>query len=106
VFEEGLKPVFVECYPIFLPHLHELFRRLEGRLAVGQGEAVVGADVLADVAAIHPALEAIGVLPFEAALIFDGEVGEAFACVDVEGFVKGSGGAGIEAFRASAAVVR
>ena len=81
------------------------FRGLELRHHVGQGEAVVGTHILADVAAVHPAVEGLRVEVVEAAFVFDGEIGETLAGVDAERSLQSAGGASIEAFRAAAAAV-
>ena len=105
MLEERIETVFVEAFPVFFSHAHQLFRRLKFRLTVRQRESVVGADILTDVASVHPAVKAFGIVPFQAAFVFDGEIGDALAGIDVERGFQSACGTGIEAFGATSAVV-
>ena len=105
VLEQCVKIGFRQVLPIVFTHGDKPFRRLELRLHVGQRKAVVRTRILADVAAIHPTMEGLRVMAFKAAFVFDGQVGDAFARVDMEWRFQGTRGTGVDAFRAASATV-
>ena len=77
----------------------------EGGFAGGLGEAVPGASGEAVVAAVDAIAEGLAKFEGDGALVFDGEVGEAAAGVELVGGGDGLGGAGGEAAGAFAAVI-
>ena len=105
MLEERIKAAFIEAFPVYFSHAHQLFRRLEFGLAVRQRESVVGADILTNVAAVHPAFESLRVVSVEAAFVFDGEIGDTLSGIDVERGFQSTCGTGIEAFGATSAAV-
>ena len=66
---------------------------------------IVGADFLADVAAVDALgfFDNVAVFVRDFSFVFNGEVGDAFAGVDKAGIDDGAGGAGVDAFGALAA---
>ena len=95
----------IQVFPIGFAHGKEFFRRLKLRLRIGQRETVVGAHVLADVAAVNPVLEFCRVLSGQVAFVFDGQVRNALARVNVERRLQGTRWAGVQAFGAASTTV-
>ena len=60
---------------------------------------------MAGVAAVNPVVELVAVKSFEAASVFDGQVGDALARVDAERGLQSPCGTGIYALRAVSAAV-
>ena len=94
-----------QAIPVFFGPVHPVTDGVKTRLDVGRGKAVPRTNVLTDIAAKSPSVQHSLLFGAQVLFLFDAEVADAGTAVDDSGLHDGLSRAGVNAGRASAAVV-